>query len=197
LIGVELRAILDFVFPPQCGGCEALGSGLCATCLPRAPLLHRRLPSLDVTALGAYDGGLRRAILALKNGRRDVAEAFALRLAPWIDANTMIVPVPTTAARRRQRGFDGCELIARLACANRASVIPALAQVMGETQRGRGRDARLKARTRFVWRAEQLNGARIVLLDDVVTTGATLEDCAAVVRAAGGIVQKGIVIATA
>ena len=50
---------------------------------------------------------------------------------------------------------------------------------------------------RFVWRAEQLNGERIVLLDDVVTTGATLEDCAAVVRAAGGIVQKGIVIATA
>ncbi len=76
-------------------------------------------------------------------------------------------------------------------------VIPALVQVRGETQRGRGRDARLKARTRFVWRGKQLNGEHVVLLDDVVTTGATLEDCAAIVRGAGGIVQKGIVIATA
>ena len=192
-----MRAVLDFVFPPQCGGCEALGSGLCERCLPRGPVVRRRLPSLEVTALGNYDGGLRRAILALKNGRRDVAEALALHLAPWMGARASIVPVPTTAARRRQRGFDGCELIARLACGSQTPVIPALAQVRGETQRGRGRDARLKARTRFVWRAEQLNGERIVLLDDVVTTGATLEDCAAVVRAAGGIVQKGIVIATA
>ncbi|HET9392535.1 MAG TPA: hypothetical protein VFO29_03270 [Candidatus Rubrimentiphilum sp.] len=140
---------------------------------------------------------MRRAILALKNGRRDVAEAFALRLAPSIDAHSAIVPVPTTAARRRQRGFDGCELIARLACVGGTPVIPGLAQVRGETQRGRGRDERLKVRTRFVWRAEPLRGKCIVLLDDVLTTGATLEDCAAVVRAAGGIVQKGIVIATA
>jgi len=194
---MQFRAILDFVFPPQCGGCEALGSGLCERCLPRTSLMRRNLPSLDVTALGAYDGGLRRAILALKNGRRDVAEAFAARLAPWIDRYATIVPVPTTAARRRQRGFDGCELIARLACLNRTRVISGLVQVRGETQRGRGRDARLKARTRFVWRAEQLDGERVVLLDDVVTTGATLEDCAAVVRAAGGIVQNAVVIASA
>jgi predicted amidophosphoribosyltransferase len=194
---VQFRAILDFVFPAQCGGCEALGSGLCDRCLPSVPVIQRRLPSLEITALGAYDGGLRRAILALKNGRRDVAEAFALRLAPWIDSDTAIVPVPTTAARRRQRGFDGCELIASLACESRTPVFAALAQVRGETQRGRGRDARLKARTRFVWRAKQLNGERIVLLDDVVTTGATLEDCASVVRAARGIVRKAIVIASA
>lgn len=194
---MQFRAILDFVFPPQCGGCEAPGSGLCGRCLPSVPVIRRRLASLEVTALGRYDGGLRRAILALKSGRRDVAEAFALRLAPWIDPSSAIVPVPTTAARRRQRGFDGCELIARLACGSRTPVMPALAQVRGETQRGRGRDERLKMRTRFVWRAGQVNGKRVVLLDDVVTTGATLEDCAAVVRAAGGIVQKGIVIATA
>ena len=128
---------------------------------------------LEVTALGAYEGGLRRAILALKTGRRDVAEAFAFRLAPWIDPHTTIVPVPTTAARRRQRGFGGCELMARLACGNRTPVIPALAQVRGETQRGRGRDARLKARTRFVWGGKQLNGEHVVLLDDVATTGAS------------------------
>lgn len=159
--------------------------------------MQRRLRTLDVAALGAYEGPLRRAVLALKSGRRDVAEAFAARLAPHIAEGATIVPVPTTAARRRQRGFDGCELLARLACGRRASVIAGLVQTRGQTQRGRDRDARLEARRRFIWRGSVLARADVVLLDDVVTTGATLEDCAAIVRAAGGVVQKGIVVATA
>jgi len=147
-----------------------------------------------VRALGIYDGALRHAILALKSGRRDVAEAFAERLSSHIPAGAIAAPVPTTAARRRQRGFDGCELIARLAFGPR--VIAGLTQLRGETQRGRDREARLTVRQRFRWRGEPLNGARILLLDDVVTTGATLEECAATVRAAGGSVSEALVVAT-
>ena len=191
---MDLRAPLDFIFPPQCGGCEKIGSGLCTACLPQAPLIERRLRTLNVRALGIYDGGLRHAILALKSGRRDVAEAFAERLSWRVPADVIAVPVPTTAARRRQRGFDGCELIARLAFGPR--VIPGLAQLRGETQRGRDREARLTVRQRFKWRAASLDGARIVLLDDVVTTGATLEECAATVRAAGGLVSEALAVAT-
>src|SRR5260370_38336070 len=108
---VQLRAILDFVFPPQCGGCERIGSGLCGTCLPRGAPIERRLPTLGVLALGIYDGGFRNAILALKSGRRDVAEAFAERLSSHFGAAGIVVPLPTTAARGRQRGFDGCGLL--------------------------------------------------------------------------------------
>lgn len=191
---MQFRTILDFLFPPQCGGCERIGSGLCDACLPRGAPIERRLPTLDVSVLGTYDGALRRAILALKSGRRDVAEAFAERLCSRIPPDAVVVPVPTTAARRRQRGFDGCELIARIAFG--PCVVAGLTQIRGETQRGRGREARLVVRQRFVWRGPPLNETIAVLLDDVVTTGATLEACAQTLRAAGSVTRHAIVIAT-
>ncbi len=193
-VRMTMRRLLDFVFPPQCGGCERVGSGLCDACLPSGPLIAREIQTLNVSALGIYDGALRRAILALKSGRRDVAEAFAQRMISRIPPDAIAIPVPTTAARRRQRGFDGCELIARAAFGSRTSV--GLAQTRGETQRGRGREARLALRRRFVWRGAHLNGGRVVLIDDVVTTGATLEECAHAVRGAEGVVIGAVVIAT-
>ncbi len=174
------------------------GAGACERCLPRGAGLHVRLPTLEVAALAAYDGNVRRAVLALKNGRRDVARGFADRLCGMLHAGDVLVPVPTTARRRRERGFDGCHLIARLTSERIAvTVYPNLAQIAGDKQRGRRRDARLSARGRFAWRGSRLDGVRVTLLDDVLTTGATLEDCAAVLRGAGAIVEKAIVVARA
>lgn len=137
-------------------------------------------------------------MLALKNGRRDVARSLALRLCELVSEGDVLVPIPTTAARRRQRGFDGCRLMAQTIAQHRAvRVLPHLAQIAGDRQRGRSRDARLCAVGRFAWRGEPLGGRRITLLDDVVTTGSTLEDCAAVLRGSGAIVEKAIVVAKA
>ena len=195
---MKLQQVLDFLFPPQCGGCDAPGTGACERCLPPHTAAIARTHSLDVAALAPYEGNLRRAVLALKNGRRDVARAFALRLCELVTVNDVLVPVPTTAARRRERGFDGCELIARTIAQNmRVSVRAQLVQIAGDKQRGRGRVARLRARGRFAWRGDPLGGLRVTLLDDVVTTGATLEDCAEVLRGAGGIVEKAVAVARA
>lgn len=154
--------------------------------------------SVGVTALGAYEGDLRRAVLAFKQGRRDVADAFAARLEALVRSADVLVPVPTTALRRRERGFDGCELLARRV-AQRAgcTAIVGLTQRAGDAQRGRSREARLAAQGRFRWRGRPLRGCGVVLLDDVVTTGATLADCAAAVRDAGGEVERAVVIARA
>ncbi|HEY8315071.1 MAG TPA: hypothetical protein VIG51_12990 [Candidatus Baltobacteraceae bacterium] len=156
------------------------------------------MSTLSVTALGAYDGVWRRAILALKDGRRDVATALGERLASLVRARSILVPVPTTKKRRAQRGFDGGDLLARIAAAESgATVIAGLRHLAGDAQRGRDRAARLAARGRFGWAAESLAGRRIVLVDDVATTGSTLEDCAATVRTAGGVVSEAIVVARA
>jgi predicted amidophosphoribosyltransferase len=195
---VGMQAVLDFLFPPQCGGCEMPGTGMCDACLPHDALMGARLQTLDVVALAPYDGPVRRAVLALKNGRRDVAHAFAERLAQQVTDNAVLVPVPTTRARRRERGFDGCELMARSILQYRpVTVCPYLLQIRGDRQRGRTRDARLSARGRFAWRGASLRGQYVTLLDDVVTTGSTLEDCAAALRSAGATVTRAIVVARA
>ncbi len=194
-----LHAILDAFFPPACANCAAVGSGLCERCLPLdEPPLLRALPTLRVYALGAYRGGLRRAVLALKDGRRDVAQNLGERLAAMVSAPMLLVPIRTTAARRRVRGIDGVEYVARVAARRTgATVLCALEPLGGDAQRGRSRDQRRAARGRFWCDAGLVRGRSVTLVDDVCTTGTTLEDCAAALRAAGAVVSQALVVAVA
>jgi predicted amidophosphoribosyltransferase len=193
---MALRAMLDFLFPPQCAGCNALGSGFCDSCASCGQTIRIRFPALAVTAFGPYEGNLRAAILALKDGRRDVAEALGLLVAPLVDPHALLVPVPTTAKRRRVRGIDGVVLVARCAAAlTGARVVTALEHQFGDAQRGRSRSERLAAHGRFACDSARVAARRVTLFDDVCTTGATLRDCAAAVREAGGLVEDAVVVA--
>ncbi|MDQ2872464.1 MAG: hypothetical protein M3R35_04990 [Candidatus Eremiobacteraeota bacterium] len=156
------------------------------------------MPTLSLTALAAYDGAWKRAILALKHGRRDVAGTLGERLATFVRSDRLLVGVPTTRARRGDRGFDGAVLLAQRAAMHAGARCAAvLHQRAGDTQRGRNRTARLQARGRFGCSPPAVSGTEAVLIDDVATTGATLEDCAATMRESGWVVAHAIVVARA
>ena len=128
-----------------------------------------------------------------------LAELLAERAGP-LPPRTLLVPVPTTLRRRGERGFDqAVVLAAALAARRERTMLEALSKRAGDAQRGRSRVARLRASGRFVCRAEALPlaGATVVLVDDVVTTGATLGDCARAVRANGALVARALVVAYA
>lgn len=191
-----MDALLALLFPDRCVGCGHLGALFCPTC--RAALRPYPLddppPGLDAMLVPwLYAGPLRQAIHRMKyrSQRRLAAPlgdllAEALRRQPQpADA---IIPVPLHATRLAERGFNqSSELAARIA---RATGLPLVSGL--ERCRDTGHQAQLGRRERhdniaaaFVWNVYTPPPARVLLVDDVLTTGATLVACGDALRAVG------------
>jgi ComF family protein len=194
---------LDLLFPPRCVGCKARGALLCGRCrtacqpLPDSTnrLLHRRLGDSSLTSTaGAYrfDGVIREAIHALKYERRTrVAVPLGDLLATYVAAHPfavdVVVPVPLHAARLQERGFNQSALLAE-----RLAIHLNLPQ---STQLVRVRQTEQQASLNRAHRQENVHDAFawqgtppprcVLLIDDVLTTGATIAAAAQAVRAAG------------
>ena len=174
-------------FPPEFAG----GDAVCAPCLADPP-------SHDGIAAGTlYNDASRRLVLAFKHGRRIalaglLARLIGARLPAQVDAGWVFVPVPLHRWRLWRRGFNQSALLARELAQARHGTVLVDALLRGKATPmlgGMGRKARLRALAGAIAvnpaRAETLRGARVVLVDDVLTSGATTEACVKALKRAG------------
>jgi ComF family protein len=187
------RSILPLT-PPLCDRCGDPLPTWRAFSIPLAqcPRCRRAPRFVDrARAIGAYDGALRSIIHALKyEGRRSLARPLGAlmcqRGADVLHAAACAIPVPLHPSRRRQRGFNQAADLARHVG---LPVVPALCRVCATATQTSLPAARRNRNVRDAFAVARWDGslrrAAVVLIDDVSTTGATLEACARVLKEAG------------
>ena len=220
-IGEAAASLVELILPRPCAGCggEAeAGEALCARCqqlLRRVPHpIDRPRPlGFPAWALGPYSDTRRGIIIAMKERGNRAVRAHAgavvaagiefLRARGEIPETAVLVPAPTRASSARERGGDPVTAMCAAAAARLPGwrVVPALATAEGSAdQSGLNADERadnMRSAVLLTPAAAQLRGRQVLLVDDVVTTGATLRASAARVRGAGGDVAGAIVLADA
>ncbi len=221
---------VDAVFPPRCGGCGRAGERFCPACqaalvplpAPWCPACGYPLPEgaapcpacrqAPWPALGGirsaafFEGPLQQALHSLKY-KRDVILADTLAR-PLCEAwrryalpGDLVVPVPLSAERLRERGYNQADLLARgLAELAGLPYAPDGAARVRHTDSQVGLAAGARRRNvagAFRGQARRVAGRQVILVDDVCTTGSTLAACAEALRAAGAVSVWGFTLARA
>lgn len=193
-----MTSVQQWFLGGSCIVCRAAGPALCVECrwqLSPASAVPAPAPLADVTALIRYEGRGRDLVRALKFRNRralvgELGRAMASVAAADIDVVTWL---PTTSGRRRRRGYDQARLLAvALAGAADTPCRPLLRRIDDRAQTGRARRERLRGPTLVA--ARGVEGA-VVLVDDVVTTAASLRAGAQALTEAGARRVHGVALA--
>lgn len=219
------RGLLDLLYPPQCPGCRRLGEVFCDACrwqvrpypLLCCPRCGRPAPARGLCPACAVTPSPLEAILpatifahpirpAIHDFKYEGTRDLAAPLAEWLVATwrlhhlsaDLIVPVPLHAQRERERGYNQSALLARHLSA--AVGAPVARAGLVRTVRTRPQvgltQAERRANIAGAFRcAGGVTDLRVVLVDDVCTTGSTLEACAQELKAAGAAAVWGLTVA--
>jgi predicted amidophosphoribosyltransferase len=207
--------LVELVLPLECGGCGAPSTRWCATCAraltvrsDEPVLVTPRLdPGVPVFALGRYAGVRREAIVAAKErGRTDLIRPLSsalhdglVRLLAWgiVETPLTLVPAPTRRSAARRRGGDPVTRMA-LAAAPHGTTVSAALRIRAFTRDSVGLSAAERQHNitgRVALRRPVVGD--VLLVDDVVTTGATADESVRVLRNAGARVAAVLAIAHA
>jgi len=203
-----LAALAELLFPTHCAGCELPGAVLCAACTERLPRIdaagecprcgapfgwltctecwQREWSFEAALAVGEFEVPLSRAVVLHKDaGERRLAAVLGGLLAEqvasrWPDWPEHVAYVPATREARARRGFDhGLAIAETVACELGVPISDALVRTAALDQRTLGRAARA-SNAEGTFSANSCVGGRVLLVDDVFTTGATLDAAASV-----------------
>ena len=204
-IAKRMWADVTFLDAPWCEACgfpfeyAVQGGSLCARCSVKRPAFNRARAAM------AYDDGSRALILSFKHGgRTEGLASFAAQMRRagrdiLTDAD-LLIPVPLHPTRLIKRRYNQAALLSRaLAKITPAGFAPDILFRTRRTDSQGGFNARARAknvRGAFsVKHPDKIQGRNLVLIDDVLTTGATLEACARTLKKAGAARVDGICLA--
>lgn len=212
-----LWALADVLFPPQCAGCGVSGAALCQECRAGLAWVPTGQHLVDLSAPDGLDtfraalwftGPTQKALHRLKY-RHDagLAETLAGLVAvqlgrpTGLERDAIVVPVPLSPERLRERGYNQAALLARVLADRWRLTLrsQALCRVKAtRSQVGLTRAARQhNVQAAFAAAPGRVSGRAVLLIDDTCTTGATLHDCARALKAAGARRVHGLAIAQA
>lgn len=198
-----LHMLSRLLFPPKCVLCKGLlgknETDLCHSCRADTPEFSKNTKKLPYlagwTALWYYEGNVRSSILRFKfHNARSYAGAYGRMLAMKLHQEEvefdLLTWVPISRMRKWRRGYDQVELIAKAVGAELGiAPVPTLKKLRNNPpQSGLIGAAQRRANVLGVYRVldqSQLSGKRILLLDDIMTTGATAGECARMLLTAG------------
>jgi ComF family protein len=198
-----IRRLLEWLFPRKCILCRSIlgkeETDLCRACRmdqPEYPFGRKKIPHISaLTALWRYDGDVRKSIHRYKfGGARHYADAYgrllAMRISRDLPTADVITWVPVSRKRRRARGYDQVELLAKAVGPELGIPVEPLLEKFRDNRANSGlkTPAERRANVLGVYKViepERLHGKRVLLLDDIVTTGATASECARVLLTAG------------
>lgn len=231
LLNTILGSVLELIFPVKCLACGTSGRDLCANCLSEAPCAERETAQWIFPIYDYRHPPIKKALWLLKySGRKRLANIFAEAIYEKIleelsDLSVMenfhdpiLVPIPLSLKRKRERGYNQAELICReLASLSRTNHLtpvpsplengegrPELSEGRGEVltlannilikpkdtehqARIKDRSARLKnlSGSFTIKNPEAIKKRNIILIDDITTTGATLNEARKILKRAG------------